>query len=516
MMATRRLLPALMALAMLAGCSKAAAPAETAPETGKSPKTEAKAKAKSEAVHKAKAEAKTEASAAPVSPPSAPPAAEEPALALVPATADGVALLDLSAALHTWSPWLLALPAGGADAKALVADLADILERRLGVDIRGATTAVVFVRADKLAGAVLLGVRGAPAGGKPAGEKDGVALVSVKGPVVAAALEQGLAIGTRPAVELLIETAKGKAPNAAKGAEAKELRAVLDAVGPGGIRAAGSPTRLSLPVEELGVPALPWLAFAVGEGGATIVGKGTKEQVSATERAIREALDSSERQAAALRDGSAGDPGSELAGILAVHANRPFRKHLHVENTGEQLTVRVSGNELLVLVGVAYTGVVAAVAIPAFIKYTRRSKTTEAIDNLDRLYKDAAVYYVTPRVDPTGAKLPCSLPPSVGWTPAGSPCDHKGGKYPGGPDEWSDPTWRALGFQIDGPHYFRYKFDANPTVKDGKFTITASADLDCDGVWSTFERYGFADPDAGPGECALGSSSAFYTDQETE
>ena len=48
-----------------------------------------------------------------------------------------------------------------------------------------------------------------------------------------------------------------------------------------------------------------------------------------------------------------------------------------------------------------------------------------------------------------------------------------------------------------------------------KFTASAYADLDCDGVFSTFERYGYGDSSV-PGGCAMKGSSATYRNNETE
>jgi type IV pilus assembly protein PilA len=64
--------------------------------------------------------------------------------------------------------------------------------------------------------------------------------------------------------------------------------------------------------------------------------------------------------------------------------------------------------ELMIVV--AILAILAVVAVPAFIKYMRRAKTTEAIDQLDKIYKGAAVYYTTPKVNKAGIKLECQFP----------------------------------------------------------------------------------------------------------
>jgi type IV pilus assembly protein PilA len=47
--------------------------------------------------------------------------------------------------------------------------------------------------------------------------------------------------------------------------------------------------------------------------------------------------------------------------------------------------------ELMIVV--AILGILAAIAIPAFVQYVRRSKSTEAVTNVDNMFKLAASYY---------------------------------------------------------------------------------------------------------------------------
>ena len=166
----------------------------------------------------------------------------------------------------------------------------------------------------------------------------------------------------------------------------------------------------------------------------------------------------------------------------------------------------------------ALTGIVAAIAVPSFIRYEHKAKTSEAIENLDKIYKGAAVYYSTPKVDEQGRKVPCQFPASIGATPAATCCGADGSRtcQPSA-DAWNNPTWAALSFQVVDSHYFTYSFDSNgKTGPEAQFTATAYGDLDCDGILSTFQRSGTGDPNASVAECGLGPSSALFIDNEEE
>jgi len=179
--------------------------------------------------------------------------------------------------------------------------------------------------------------------------------------------------------------------------------------------------------------------------------------------------------------------------------------------------------ELMIVV--AILAILAVVAVPAFIKYMRRAKTTEAIDQLDKIYKGAAIYYTTPKINKEGSKLDCQFPDNQGVTPVEGTCC----AALGGPDSdndercdntseyWNTKTWRALSFQMTDQHFFVYSFIQNNAVLSAAaFTAQANGDLDCDNIQSTFQRMGFGDPKATHSECSLQGSAAFYIEQETE
>jgi prepilin-type N-terminal cleavage/methylation domain-containing protein len=177
--------------------------------------------------------------------------------------------------------------------------------------------------------------------------------------------------------------------------------------------------------------------------------------------------------------------------------------------------------ELMIVV--AILAILSVVAVPAFIKYMRKAKTSEAIDMLDKIYKGASDYYATPRVvKHTASKLDCQFPATQAQTPIEGSCctsqdTNNDDRCDAKPSNWNSNTWNALKFQITEEHYFVYSFYNNDqTGGAAQFTATANADLDCDGGFSTFQRYGLGDPQASDNECAIRGGAALYTEKETE
>lgn len=167
-----------------------------------------------------------------------------------------------------------------------------------------------------------------------------------------------------------------------------------------------------------------------------------------------------------------------------------------------------------VLIGVVMVlGVLSAIAIPAFMKFQRRSKTTEAVMNIRKLHDAAISYYVSDQPAAAGGGAVSRFPASVAATPSRPYCadGSDGDRFvPSGVD-WDDPTWKALAFEIRDPHYYRYDFDSRGQGPNAAFTARANGDLDCDGQPSTFERVGTVDAE---GEVRPGAG--VYIDNELE
>lgn len=132
----------------------------------------------------------------------------------------------------------------------------------------------------------------------------------------------------------------------------------------------------------------------------------------------------------------------------------------------------------------------AAVAVPAFIKYIRKSKTVEATLGLDWIRYGARAHVLADRYDARGNLLPRGFPVArTGWVPRAPCCDH-GSKCQPDPAQWSASPWRELHFKMDDPHFFQWRYES-----DGRsFKAEARGDLDCDGVFSAYVLRGTLGP----------------------
>lgn len=139
-------------------------------------------------------------------------------------------------------------------------------------------------------------------------------------------------------------------------------------------------------------------------------------------------------------------------------------------------------------------GILAATAVPAFINYMRRAKTSEATLNVDRIFEEVVTYYEAEHIGgPAGSVITHQLPQSTGWTPAVPCCEQTGEKCVAADniDAWNTPAWKSLDFGMGDNFYYQYRF----IVEGDEFFCQARGDLDCDGNFSLFERAGIITDD---------------------
>jgi type IV pilus assembly protein PilA len=150
--------------------------------------------------------------------------------------------------------------------------------------------------------------------------------------------------------------------------------------------------------------------------------------------------------------------------------------------------------ELMIVV--AIIGILAAIAIPAFVNYVKRSKTSEAGANLKAMFQGAATYYEQENWDGTltapgasaAAATHCVVTTaSASWTASDSKYVVDWDAEPGA------DSYQAINFAPADPLYYEYDILADNGGNCGNsggdvniYSFEAVGNLDDDGTFSNF------------------------------
>ena len=491
-------------------------------------------------------------------PPTAPPPVDVPPRlegamelpAAVPAGAAGVLMVRVPDSLFASAMNADPLGLAKGDLEALEKEIDEYLIAQIGITMTDATAVSAFFLGEKDFGVVLVGVEGDVKGTKT-GSHQGVDLLQLPGgsEMRVATKDDVLILGSETSVKAALDAQADDAKSAAKTDAlgklfASETDGVAVAIGVD-INLAPEKLREDMPK---GMKLDRGLA-TFGDKGLRLLLEGDETSLNQVSALITMGLSAGlaemekEKERAMKRE----DPGEILEGVAAImgtHYMQQAQKMLTPKIEGQRLTIEVpmSAGDPAILA--AIVGMSAAIAIPAFTKYMRRSKTSEARVHLAKMFDATSAYFNEEHVErgasallggggtpvdsaphrcPNNGKLvgesgitpPLSVDCSKG--PGGRCVPSVGGS--GGPgyydmSEWIDnDVWNGLNFQMEEAHYFHYNFkwaNAEGGFGECQFTAQAFGDLDGDGVFSTYERSGAADMHG------VNAAAGLYIDQETE
>lgn len=153
---------------------------------------------------------------------------------------------------------------------------------------------------------------------------------------------------------------------------------------------------------------------------------------------------------------------------------------------------------LEVMAVVVIIGIFSTVAIPVVMKYLQKSKSSEALLNLRKIY-DGEISYYQEDITLASGLLADKQFVSFSATPS----------LPGRNKQTVDFSgWSIIKFSVDGPVLYSYSVIASGVNENSAFTARAEGDIDGDGERSRFERVANVDAN---GE-VLGGGAVYQLD----
>lgn len=213
--------------------------------------------------------------------------------------------------------------------------------------------------------------------------------------------------------------------------------------------------------------------------------------------ALRAARDSAENS---LRDAIRELPEDQRS--MAASTLRSVFSSIVIEAAGEntgRVRVQTPGmsssalTPFLAVSALAYFGAVQEASEPPAFEMPPSGEP-----NLNPLVDGARAFYLTERVDATGKPLPQRFPANAGPTPTFQElqmnCGYGGPGVVPNAAVWASGGWAELGVMGQpfsySPMPFALGFESSGVGPDATFTATAWRDLDCNGVYATWQQTG--------------------------
>lgn len=160
------------------------------------------------------------------------------------------------------------------------------------------------------------------------------------------------------------------------------------------------------------------------------------------------------------------------------------------------------------MITVVVLGVLAAIAVPTFTGFIKKSKTSESGINVRAISNGAISWFNAPHNDEKGHELPShfpnsqspfQVPSSLDKTPLpiAEPCANGVPQYRVDTTLGEKQPWKSIKFAIRRSHYYQYTYSTSGTKNDAYFAVRATADIDCNKKFHTLILCGQVEPQTG-------------------
>jgi len=387
----------------------------------------------------------------------------------------GAAVIVRRGALEGWQELLDEPPE-------LREQLGAYLEKTLGVDVTTVEGAVLYMVGEDDAALFLQLERPGRIRREPVATHGSTPLFKMDDAHVAS-LSSGIVLGDESAVRLAVDLQEGKVPPLGPGAPLGFLlEEGLDQDVVIGLSAAGSSDpQIGATAAQFGLGHVLLTYGPEGDGRVIRLVITGKPEGLRQLKAMYDVAIAGLQAGLAEAESEAGDDVAKGAGaIIASHKARHLLAEIEPRLEGSTLTAQYRFPDTKIESTTAI-GMMAAVAIPAFIRYIRKAKTAEAVQNVTQMHQRA--------LEMGNAKR--QFPKTTPWTPREPCCSQPGNKCSVTPQTFAHPTWRVLGFAPQGQFHYQYRFTRTGRGRRARFAVEARGDLDCDGQFSSFRREGY-------------------------
>jgi Tfp pilus assembly protein PilE len=361
------------------------------------------------------------------------------------------------------------------------------LVRTLGIDltrVEGVAAFSLDIANPSFKAAAILRIPGqsGPLKLQAAGDAGGTPLYRLDAAVVAAQLKSGLVIGSEAEVRAAVAVDRGREPALPKdaglgkllGANANDVDFIA-AVGPGAL-----PPDKTMGVEDA-------VAFYQNSTRSfELVLHGDPARLGTLKGMAQGFIQMGLSQLQTEKDKATAtnDPLKGATAITTYYQAKKMARDLDPKLENNALFVRYTLPEQSVagpMTYVSLAGIMAAIAVPSFSKYTQKSKSAEAKVELSRLATSLRM------VINDGGKGVQQLK-TTDWAPAKGCCGQADNTCAPDPTAWKSGTWQALQFSVDSKSHYQYRVRVEGKGKQVKYTLEARGDLDCDQTFSSYRR----------------------------